>query len=127
MLIIRHRCCAPITSVCKFPDLMRFVRKFNLLKKKKTLFFLCHTQFLFLHLVFLLQPKSPEEDENFVEKIPQNKMNQGMETLRQLATTSLFLQSEKNNSSNHVPSVRINTGMISCYRFSNQFKFTLMT
>lgn len=37
-------------------------------------------------------------------------MNEGMETLRQFATTSLFLQSEKTNSSNHVPTVKINTG-----------------
>lgn len=58
-----------------------------------------------------IQPKSPNESENhFTKKPPQNKMNQGMETLRQLATTSLFLQSEKNNISNHAPVVKIDTG-----------------
>lgn len=55
------------------------------------------------------EPTSPDDAENFTQKLPQTKMNQGMETLRQLATTSLFLQSEKTNISNHKPVVRIDT------------------
>ncbi|XP_031632361.1 uncharacterized protein LOC116346449 isoform X2 [Contarinia nasturtii] len=53
------------------------------------------------------QTKYPQEALNFMKTHPNSKMNEGMETLRQIATTSLFLQSEKNNfsSANIAPSL----------------------
>lgn len=88
---------------------MRFVEFFSYIFRHRLFFSLISR---LCHLTFHLQNlKSPEETESFTKKNPPTKMNQGMETLRQLATTSLFLQSEKNNISNHVPTVKINTGM----------------
>ncbi|XP_055305702.1 uncharacterized protein LOC129570210 isoform X1 [Sitodiplosis mosellana] len=43
------------------------------------------------------QTQYPQEALDFLKKHPNSKMNEGMETLREIATTSLFLQSEKNN------------------------------
>lgn len=56
------------------------------------------------------QPEYPQEAIHFMKSHPHSKMNEGMETLRQIATTSLFLQSEKNNISNNLPSIQFEEG-----------------
>lgn len=55
--------------------------------------------------------KYPQEAADFMNNQQHNKMNEGMETLRQIATTSLFLQSEKSNICNKPPSIQFDEGI----------------
>lgn len=65
-----------------------------------------------LFVAFLQQSTKnyPPAAQKFMKQHPNSKMNEGMEALRQIATTSLFLQNEKANDTNNqkrvVPTIR---------------------
>lgn len=64
-----------------------------------------HLSFQFIS-IFIIQTKYPPAAQNFMKKHPNSKMIEGMEALRQMASTSLFLQNEKNNSNSTVPTIQ---------------------